>query len=235
MKKTKLPVAIQTKTPYNKGDAYEDKIYNLMKTSSILSMGCKRAGAGTGQDSQFTHKGKDYNLEIKLDLLADYGQKMFMWSKENSWFWRTTDEINELYTSLGVLDYVKAKGIIPNRHSKPTNSLTLADKKEDQHNFEDTKFIIDCEALLKYYEEKNVFYIQIGNGYGFYCLSKDPANLGVPKFNAKFILRLRAKTIHSEPVHNYGFYAVLKVKNKPQKSNYNIEGGFGQNFPPITP
>lgn len=235
MKKVRTPLVAGKKVPYNKGDAYEDKIYNLMKKSGILSIGNKRAGAGTGQDAKFTHKGMDYNLEIKLDLLADYGQKMLSWSKGGGWIWRTNDEINKLYTSLGVLDYVRAKKIIPNKHSKPNIALTLADKKEDQRNFEDTKFVIDCNALLKFYEEKNVFYIQIGDGYGFYSLSKDPANLGVPKFNAEFTLRLRAKTIHSNPVHNYGFYAVLKVKNKPQRSDYSIENNDKQRFPPITP
>ena len=225
----------EEKKPYNKGDEYEDKIFKLMAGKGILLHGCKRAGAGVGCDAIFVHQGKSYNLEIKKDLFADYGQKMLNWNKQDGWFWRTRDEINELYNKFGVLGHIRAKGIIPNKHSKPDKSLTVVDKKEDQHNFEDTGLTVDCEALLKFYGEKNVFYIQIGEGYGFYCLSKDPAGLGVPKFDANFTLRLRAKTIHSEPIHMYGFYAVLKVRGKPKRSKYNIEDSLQQSFPPIKP
>ncbi len=76
--------------------------------------------------------------------------------------------------------------------------------------------------------------IQVG-GYDFYHLQKDILSLGTTSFDCQLSLRLRAKTIHSKPPSNYGFYAVLKISSssKPQKSEYDIEEKDGRLFPPI--
>ncbi len=93
---------------------------------------------------------------------------------------------------------------------------------------------IPISALYSYYSEKNCFYIQIG-GYGFYHLEKDILNLGTSQFNCQMKLRLRAKTIHSDRIYNYGFYAVLKPASLPEMSIYDIEEEVGQLFPPLHP
>jgi hypothetical protein len=74
--------------------------------------------------------------------------------------------------------------------------------------------------------------MQIG-GYGFYHLSEDILGLKTPQFNSNIRLRLRAKTIRSEPIYNYRFCAVLKLVGKPKKSPYDIEEKDGRVFPPI--
>jgi len=223
------------KEPYNKGDAYEEKIVKIMKRHGIVPKHFHRAGAGGGTDAIFVHHGKQYNLELKKDLFADYGQKMLTWSKSTLWTWRVDDEVTRFYTDLGVLDHVNAKNIVPKKHQKEDSNLTFKDKKEDQKNFEDKTILIDQDALIDLYRIKNVFYMQIGEGYGFYSLSADPANFGAPQFTSSFVLRLRAKTIHSEPVHHYGFYAVLKPKGKPTRSPFNLERSSKQRFPEIIP
>ena len=207
----------------------------LMSRKGILPNGFKRAGAGGGVDSIFIHHGEKYNLEIKADLKADYGQRYVKWSDESGWTWRVTDEITSFYTEIGVLELIKGKNIRPNRYLKPKEQITFEDKRQDQKAFEDTSIRIDANSLLNYYKKKGVFYIQIGDGYGFYSLKGDPAQVNAPQFEGDFTLRLRCKTIHSNPTYNYGFLAVLKPHGKPKKSEYNLEKKSGQKFPPIQP
>jgi hypothetical protein len=225
------------KKPYNSGDAYEEKLFDALKAKLVLAPGTRRSGAGEGPDLQFSHRTRVYNLEAKLDLHADYGQKMLRWSLTEGWNWCKEDQSTELYDKLGVLPYLNSKGLIPNKHRKENPALTVADKKQDQAMFEDNSLHVDINSLRTFYKGKNVFYLQIGSGFGFYCLADDPAKLGVPQFNAEFTLRFRAKTINSTPVHNYGFYAVLKVRPnpKPEKSAFNIEAEYERKFPPFSP
>ena len=223
--------------PYNRGDAYEQKLFEALENKGVLAPGTHRAGAGTGPDLKFSHRTRIYNLEAKLDLKADFGQKMLKWSKDVGWNWCKQDKVTALYDALGVIKYLNSKRGIPNKHRKENIDLTIHDKKQDQLMFEDTTLHVDIKALRTYYKSKDVFYIQIGDGFGFYYLSSDRANLKVPQFDASFTLRLRAKTINSKPVYSYGFYAVLKVRLQPRplKSPFNIETESGNQFPPISP
>jgi hypothetical protein len=222
--------------PYNRGDAYEKKLYDALKIKGVLAPGSNRAGAGGGPDLKFSHRTRVYNLEVKLDLKADYGQKMLKWSTASSWSWSKPDKVTDLYDVLGVLSHLNSKKLILNKYNKASSSLTIKDRNDDQKIFED-ELPMNINALHTYYKSKGVFYIQIGSGFGFYYLADDPAKLVVPQFDAGFCLRLRAKTFHSSPASNYGFCAVLKVKPKPKPSNspFNIEINSGYKFPPISP
>ncbi|WP_413164288.1 hypothetical protein ACL6C3_00360 [Capilliphycus salinus ALCB114379] len=217
---------------YNKGDAYEQLIFNILQQKGFLSPNATRAGAGTGVDIKFLHNSGEHNLEVKLDLNADYGQKMLRWD-DGVWSWRVQDETTELYTSIGVLEYINQKNVIPYRYTIPQNELTREQKSLDQTNFED-RLSISISAVHSYYKSKGCFYMQVG-GYGFYHLSEDVLGLKTPQFNCGIRLRLRAKTIHSTPIYKYGFYAVLKPEGKPKKSPYDIEEKDGRVFPPIFP
>jgi|TARA_B100000315_G_C14527615_1_gene564591 hypothetical protein len=44
-------------------------------------------------------------------------------------------------------------------------------------------------------------------GCGFYHLGADVFYLGTPIFDGSLNIRFRAKTIHSDPIYNYGFLA----------------------------
>ncbi|OIP70539.1 MAG: hypothetical protein AUK43_08825 [Oscillatoriales cyanobacterium CG2_30_40_61] len=217
---------------YNKGDIYEQKIFEILQNRNLLSPNSNRAGAGGGADLKFIHLSQEYNLEVKLDLKADYGQKTLGW-KEGIWFWNVQDETTNFYTSIGVIEYVNRKNIIPYRYTINKADLDKDHRSSDQKIFEDY-VDIEIRALHSYYAEKNCFYIQIG-GYGFYHLQEDILNLGTPQFNCNMKLRLRAKTVHSFPVHQYGFYATLKPVGKPQKSIYDIEQKENRAFPLIKP
>ena len=217
---------------YNKGDNYEQNIFDLLTSKGIIAIGSTRGGAGNSTDIKFLHNFQQCNLEVKLDLEADYGQKMLRWN-DGIWSWCVDDAVTSFYTSVGVLDIVNAKNFIPNRYSIPRDEITMQHKKQDQKAFED-KVEIDINSLYDFYGGKDCYYIQIGR-YGFYHLKQDLLSLGTPQFDCKMKLRLRAKTIHSSPVYKYGFYAVLKVdkREKTKKSCYDIEQREGREFPPI--
>jgi hypothetical protein len=217
---------------YNKGDNYEQNIFDLLTAKGLIAIGSTRGGAGNATDIKFLHNFQEYNLEVKLDLEADYGQKMLRWN-DGIWSWCVDDPVTAFYTSVGVLDIVNAKNFIPNRYSIPRDEITMQHKKQDQKAFED-KVEIDINSLYDFYGGKDCYYIQIG-GYGFYHLKRDVLFLGTPQFDCKMNLRLRAKTIHSSPVYKYGFYAVLKVdkRKKIKKSCYDLEQKDGREFPPI--
>jgi len=217
---------------YNKGDSYEQNIFDLLISKKLISTNSIRAGAGNSIDIKFLHNFQEYNLEVKLDLEADYGQKMLKWN-EGLWSWCVDDSVTSFYTSAGVLDIVNSKNFIPNRYFIPRDEITAQQKNQDQKAFED-KVDININSLYDFYGNKNCYYIQIG-GFGFYHLKQDILSLGTPRFDCKMKLRLRAKTIHSLPIYKYGFYAVLKVdkQGKPQRSQYDIEEKDGRIFPPI--
>ncbi len=214
---------------YNKGDNYEQNIFDLLTAKGLIAIGSNRGGAGNATDIKFLHNFQEYNLEVKLDLGADYGQKMLRWN-DGIWSWCVDDPVTSFYTSVGVLDIINAKNFIPNRYSISRDVIIMQHKKQDQKAFED-KVEIDINSLYDFYGGKDCYYIQIG-GYGFYHLKRDVLSLGTPQFDCKMNLRLRAKTIHSSPVYKYGFYVVLKVdkREKTKKSCYDLEQKDGREF-----
>lgn len=155
---------------YNKGDNYEQNIFDLLDARGLLVLNSTRAGAGNSTDIKFLHNLQEYNLEVKLDLEADYGQKMLRWDY-GIWSWCVNDAVTSFYTSVGVLDIVNAKNFIPNRYSIPRDEITVQQKNQDQKAFED-KVEIDTNSLYDFYGGKDCYYIQIG-GYGFYHLKRD--------------------------------------------------------------
>jgi len=221
----------------NKGIVYEKKIFQILKEKKILD-GEPAAGAGPGTDMTFLHRGKKYKLEVKNNICGpDYGQKRLVPSREGGkwlWSWSIDEPITQYYTQANVLGYLDSKRIVPNKHNKPDSEITLADKKADLKNFEDTTFKISSDAFSKFYEGK-ADYLQVGNGYGFYHLVDDVACLGTQRFEGDFILRFRVKTHASKPVFKYSFFAVLKCIGANKKSRFNIEESRAQEFPPIVP
>lgn len=219
----------------NKGIIYEKKIFEILKERNLVASESS-AGAGPGADIVFIHRGKKFRLEAKINITdPDYGQKRLIPKKEGSgwkWTWAIDEEITRYYTESKVLEYLNAKKIVPNKYRKPDDEITMDEKREDMTNFEDPTFVIPTDAFTLFYRDK-ADYLQVGNGYGFYHLSEDVANLGTEKFEGKFILRFRVKTHHSKPIFNYSFFAVLKCKGANKKSKYNIEDYSGQKFPKI--
>ena len=221
------------KNPYNKGDAYEYKIYDICQREKILPPNFKRAGASDKSDIKILHKNVEYNVEIKADENADYGQKYLRWEKDTGWKWSIKDEITDLFDLINVKKFIN-KSFNPRKFSKTREKITINDKKHDQKNFERPDILCPIENLFTYYKNKDCFYLQLEN-YGFYHLEKDIANLGTKKFDGQISLRLRAKTNHSKPIYRYSFLAVMKLSKKPTKSDWDFEERDGRKFPKILP
>lgn len=219
------------KPPFNAGDAYEKRISDILLTKGMTDPRVERAGADHGPDHYFIHIGNRYGLEIKMNPEADYGQKKLVYMG-GAWEWAVDDEITQFYTRIGVLKKIRDRNIIPRKYSKPDKDLTAADKEYDMKTFE-CKLPVRLNAMFRYYEEKGVYYIQIGEGWGFYHLMEDKANIGSPQLKADIVLRLRAKTVRSHPLSNYEFIAVLKVESISLRSWYDLLPD--QFFPPISP
>ncbi len=234
---------------YNKGDEYEDKITKILKYKKILPKDYKRAGASDKTDINFEYDDKKYNIEIKADKNADYGQKFLNWEK-NCWTWVKDDNVTKMYKSMNIIENYIDKNFKPIRYSKDKLLITEKDKKYDQDHFEKPDIELPLNTLFEYYAEKNCYYMQLEN-YGLYHLKNDINNLGVPKFDGRISLRLRAKTIYStgrkqkknskgktvlintgKPTPwNYRFLGVIKLSNKPTPSNKDIQELDGREFP----
>ncbi len=167
------------------------------------------AGSGTHEDLIIRHNGKDVSVELKNNLSdPDWGQcALIPREKEGNWIWNYSGEsknkkpkLIKYYEqfkfvdgSVGLLEYLNNKKIIPNKYRISNDEMTFPLRKQDQKNFEDCKHRISTLAFSKFHEKKSD-YVQIGQGYGFFHISNDSANIGTRQFDAEFTLRFRAKT-----------------------------------------
>jgi hypothetical protein len=164
------------------------------------------AGSGVQEDLIFQHNGKNFSLEIKNNPSdPDWGQCELLHLGNGKWDYSQTaktkkkklieyyDQFNFHDGSIGALEYLKNKKLIPNKTRIPDEEMTFPLRKQDQKSFEDTTHRISAMAFAKFHEKKSD-YVQIGGGYGFFHINEDSANLGTAQFDAVFTLRFRAKT-----------------------------------------
>lgn len=218
----------RSKKGKNKGQVYEDKINTIIKNKGklpIVPVDC---------DSGFIKNSVSYYVEVKNIDAPDFGQKKLNWDEADGWEWSTPDEITELYDTLNVLGHIPID-FKPNRYTiLPKQDITLFHKQQDQKAFEKSGIELpDLQLLYNFYARRNCHYIQV-EGKGLYYLGADKADLKVPQFKPELSLRLRAKTIHSKPIYNYAFYAVIVGSTKNlAKSPYDFEELGGRKFPDI--
>jgi hypothetical protein len=207
------------------GFAYERRIYSELSIDDLIPDGFSPAGSGHGPDGMFLFKDAAFNLEIKLDLKADYGQ-VELRNKHGKWeFGGRNEEAKELYNGLGILDFVEkewGKHGQPRKETVSTKNFTREDEQWDRAHFKDAFITVPLSAFEKHYLTKNVNYIQIG-GYGFYYIGKDVAGIGCPRFAPQLRLRIRRKMRSSKKLNGYGFLTALQIAKKPKKSKFDID------------
>jgi len=210
----------------NRGFDYEVALYNKLNKQGLVPSGFKPAGGGHSADGMFLYKQKPYNFEIKLDQAADYGQ-VELRNRDGNWvFGGTNEEAKELYTELGILDFVKSKwgkGGQPRKETVPTAEFTEDDMAYDYENFKDAYTSVPISALFDHYAKKNTYYIQVGKA-GLYHMKKDIAGLGTPAFDAVLKLRIRIKRRTSKRLNGYGFLTALKIEKRATPSPLNLDG-----------
>jgi hypothetical protein len=238
---------------YNRGDTYEEHIYEISKNQGIIPPGSSRAGAAANApDLLFRHLGNDYKLEIKHNITnPDYGQRrVHFYPQTRSWKWALNDELSEYYDELNLTDNIPSD-LYPIWYQKRTmksgdsmytangnTEYTEADLKTDQGNFKFNHIQIPRDVLFKYYAVRDTHYIQV-DGSGLYHLDKDVAQIGTPQFDGNPHFRFRVKRQSSKvAAHKCQFLGVIKLikKNNPSPSHLNLDTDAlleGQIFPKI--
>tara|TARA_Y100000004_G_scaffold58734_1_gene65398 strand:- start:44 stop:835 length:792 start_codon:yes stop_codon:yes gene_type:complete len=221
----------------NKGFVYEEYIFELLKDQNLVPAGFVPAGAdNSAPDCKFLWNGKPYNLEIKLDEKADYGQSGLKYNvSTKKWFLDGKNTVQdktmrENLKQLGVEGFVNSKDAwggagVPRLFQRKSKNekVTWGDKEYDYKTFPDKYIPIDTNTLSSFYNSKKIYYIHIG-GYGTYYMGQDPAGMSrfteIRKFNGTLKLRIRKKGSSSSP--NYRFSTALLIDKKPTKSAFDI-------------
>lgn len=213
-----------------RGFAYEHSIYAKLNLKKLVPGGFSPAGSdANAPDAKFIYKGKPYNLELKLDLSADYGQGSLNYAN-GQWMLggaktKSAQEMRNLLKNVGIENFANRKWGpkgAPNKGTKDPKTITKEDVESDYKRFKDEFSTIDGSALHSYYASKSTFYIQI-SGYGMYYMAQNPVQLNIPQFNPDLRIRIRLKRGGSAPIYNYRFTTALQIVGRPSKSKYNLD------------
>jgi hypothetical protein len=221
------------------GRLYEIKCNKKLLKEGLLPKPLSYYGGSdnTAPDGEFTYKGKNYKVEYKLDMKADFGQATLDYDKKKkSWYvtGKQTKEglqIQELMKGAGVEALINSRtgwknSGIPNKFAVD-GRVTKAQAKEDYEAFSNKYVDISKNAVNKYYAKKDTFYIQIGK-YGLYYMEDNPAGLDIPQFLPELRVRMRLKAggsgLAGADYYNYRFVCALQIVGTGiVKSKYDIE------------
>lgn len=215
-----------------RGFIYERHIFQTLLAENLTNNTRRPSQSDNKKpDTAFLVGNKYYNLEVKLDLSADFGQGTLRYNfNDKKWFTHAESaKMKELLDYYKVDEFAnKEWSKIPNKVNKndigrtATNNLTQLQIREDVANFPDKYLTLrGRNPIAEYYNSKDVYYIQIGGFYGFYYLGQDKANLGVPEFNPREQkIRIRRK---GSGGGNYRFTTALLVSTNIPRSNYDID------------
>lgn len=221
------------------GRLYEIKCNKKLLKEGLLPKSLSYYGGSdnTAPDGEFTYKGKNYKVEYKLDMKADFGQATLDYDKKKkSWYvtGKQTKEglqIQELMKGAGVEALINSRAGwknagIPNKFAVD-GRVTKAQAKEDYEAFSNKYVDISKNAVNKYYAKKDTFYIQIGK-YGLYYMDDNPAGLDIPQFLPDLRVRMRLKAggsgLAGVDYYNYRFVCALQIVGTGIiKSKYDIE------------
>lgn len=214
-----------------KGFAYENAIFKELLSEGLTTNSYKPAQSDTLKpDTAFKIGNTYYNLEIKLDLSADFGQGTLRYNfNDKKWItYAENKKMKELLDYYNIEKFANEQWKkVPNKVGKndiggKRKKLTPEEIKEDYKNFPD-KFLklTGRNPIAEYYNSKDVYYIQIGGFFGFYYMGKDIAKLGVPEFNPREQkIRIRRK---GSGGGEYRFTTALIISSNIPRSNYDID------------
>lgn len=229
----------------NFGFVYEQKLFSQYKDAGLIPAGFTPAGAdSTAADlelwtanyitgSQPT-TGSKIKIEVKLDLLADYGQASLDYSS-GGWVLsgKNTTEALEMRRLLNSMNVTREINRVwpgkPNLFNYTSSKLVPLKEKEEDYEKYKSSFIKGsgfANTFVSYYGSKGIHYIQIG-GYGLYSLSSDPSNLRtlgvIPFLSSGASMKLRIRTKGSESKGTYRFSTALLIDSKPRKSGFDLD------------
>ena len=228
------------------GFLYEGRVFNKLKSKNLVPPGVKPAGANpNAPDAVFLYNNQPHNLEVKLDLAADFGQGTLNY-KDGAWElggvqeftkagkpvagFAAAEEMRSILNAVGAVQFANTswgyQGA-PNKGTVENKDFTDEMVIEDYRRFKDKFLSVPLSSLFNYYAAKNTYYIQIG-GYGLYYMSANPANLPIRRLDVSTRLRIRLKRGGSYPINNYRFTTALQVTQKPSSSPIDIDRNIDQ-------
>jgi hypothetical protein len=215
-----------------KGFIYEKNIYDILLKEQLTNSKYRPAQADNMKpDTAFKVGDKFYNLEVKLDMSTDFGQGTLRYDfNKKEWFtYAESSKMKELLDYYKVADFANKEWTkMPNKVNKndigrtAKTTLTPAQIKEDTVNFPDKYLRLSGRnSIAEYYNSKDIYYIQIGDFYGFYYMGEDKAKLGVPEFNPREQkIRIRRK---GSGGGNYRFTTAIVISKDLKRSNYDLD------------
>ena len=218
----------------NKGFLYERKINADLKKYKVYPGGYSGAGSDSNAPDAFIRvNNKDLKVEVKLDMKVDFGQGSLDYDLKNKKWILGGAQTQSAIQMRKFLESIKVPNIVnkawgskgpPRKFTVPFEKYTKQDVAYDYKNFTDTFVNISNSAVSNYYNSKNTYYIQIGDGYGLYYMGKDIAKLGVKPFFPTLKLRIRLKRGGISPIYNYRFStAIQAATNSLSKSNSDLD------------
>ena len=195
------------------GLAYEHKVYDAMKKANIPGLnpgdkpGAGFSNVGSG-DIEAAYNGKPFNIEIKFSANDQMGGSSFRYDMVSKSFIPAKEmdpEDLELLLDAAknrikdIDAYIKkAKEHEPKEFHKNITGIPLKISKKTREVLKKEGFLkrinqntkTDASFIVKHYNKKNVFYIQIG-GAGLFYLGKNPLNLPVPPLKGEIRVEMR--------------------------------------------
>lgn len=179
-----------------RGFQYETTIFDMLFENNLTTQKYRPSYSSHGADTAFKIKNKFYNLEVKLDLKADFGQGTLRYDIDNK-TWTTyadSETMKEILDFFKIAEFANESWgkFIPYNHYKKSDidkkrpqqkKLASHEVLSDKQNFKDKYKLLRGNQIAKYYNSKDIYYIQIGRNKGFYYMGEDIAKLGVPEFN----------------------------------------------------
>jgi hypothetical protein len=185
----------------NKGFEYEEHIFSLMAENGFVSkehLSKKTAGSDNTQpDMTLFLNGQNVNLEVKKSLNSQAGGTSLKYTQGNFYPVKSIEGVC-LEKMNNLLD-TKVKSIEDFLEFHKANTFPFSTTKKRWKNAVEKGLLkkinckIECDSsfIESHYNRKNTYYIHIGNK-GLYYMTKDIANLGVPKLDASVCLEIRA-------------------------------------------
>lgn len=192
---------------------YEYKVFNAVKAANVpyLNEGDKPTAGFSNQgagDLEASYKDQPFNIEIKASAKDQMGGGSFQYDYATKTFAPTKEmDAEDLDLLLAAckekspaLDrYIEAaRNLGPVQYHKDISGVPIKVSKVGREELKKRGLLADINKnvktdagfIIKHYNKKGVYYIQIG-GSGLFYMGKNPLNLPVPELKADIQIEMR--------------------------------------------
>ena len=233
---------------------YEIKVFDAIKAANVpgLQLGDKPAAGFSNQgagDIEASYNGKPFNIEIKASAKDQMGGTSFRYDMDTKSFTPAKEmDQDDLDLFMPVMKekaadidaYIKAswqeepKEFHRNNRGVPIKVSTTARenlRKKGLTNKIATNISAPVSFIIKHYNKKGVYYINIGRA-GLFYMGKNPLNLPVPPLKAEIQVELGLRfgggklSFPTQPERTPARSAGLRIQGRmltKTKSPYNLD------------